>query len=72
MSKSRLIDSIKLKNQIANKQEKSEILSKVRERKRLSSKEFLKTYNSLWKEGPSISYNNSEVRVRDFKPSLKR
>lgn len=72
MSKSRFIDSIKSKNQIVDKQEKSEIVSKIRERKRLSSKEFLKTYNSLWKEGPSISYNNPEVRVRDFKPSLER
>ena len=69
MSKSRFIESIKAKNKVINEQETSEIVSKITEKKRLSSTEFLKTYDSLWKEGPAISYNKPEVRVRESKPS---
>jgi len=68
MSKSRFIDSIKGKKQVINEQETSEIVSKIKEEKRLSSEEFLRTYDSLWKKGPAISYNKPEVRVREFQP----
>ncbi len=67
MSKARFIDSIKGKNQVINEPEKLKIVLKIEEKKRLSSEEFLKTYDSLWKDGPSISYNKPEVRLREFK-----
>ena len=70
MSKSRFIDSIKSKKQVINDQETSKIVSKITEKKRLTSREFLKTFDSLWKEGPAISYNKPEVQIREFKPPV--
>lgn len=68
MSKAKFIKSIKGKNQAINEPETLRIVSKIEEKKRLSSEEFLKTYDSLWKDGPSISYNKPEVQHREFKP----
>ncbi len=46
-----------------NKIRESPKLSKKgnKENKNLSSKEFLKGYDALWKEGPSIKYQNPDA-----------
>jgi hypothetical protein len=67
MNEAKYIDLIKSKKQVINEQETSKNVSKTTRKKRLSSNEFLKTFDSLWKEGPMVSYKNPEVRVREFK-----
>jgi len=36
----------------------SEAIGKIENQKRLSSKEFLKGYETIWKEGPTVKYQN--------------
>ena len=40
--------------------------NKIQKQKRLSSNEFLSVYDSLWKEGPKVQYQNPDARVRHF------
>jgi hypothetical protein len=36
-------------------------LNKIQRRKRLSSEEFLKVYDTLWKEGPPVKYESPDA-----------
>ncbi len=36
-------------------------IRKIKKQKRLSSQEFLKVYDSLWKEGPQTKYTSRET-----------
>jgi hypothetical protein len=56
--KNRLIDSLKNRNMIKNDAEVSVVIGKIEKQKRLSSKEFLKGYEAIWKEGPTVNYQN--------------
>lgn len=58
MSKNRLIASLKDKNIEKNDTEVSVVIGKIENKKRLSSKEFLKGYETIWKEGPTVNYQN--------------
>jgi hypothetical protein len=58
VSKNRLIDSLKDKNIEKNDTEVSVVIGKIENKKRLSSKEFLKGYETIWKEGPTVNYQN--------------
>ena len=33
-----------------------QVIGKIQEQKRLSSKEFLKVHDAIWKDGPKIRY----------------
>ena len=43
-------------------------MKKIKRQKRLSSEEFIKVYDSLWKEGPSVRFPSPDSweRARDF------
>ncbi len=41
--------------------EGSKLLRKGDKENRKSSKEFLKGYNAIWKEGPSVKYQNPDA-----------
>jgi hypothetical protein len=56
--KNRLIDSLKNRNMKKHDAEVSEAIGKKENQKRLSSKEFLKSYETLWREGPAVKYRN--------------
>jgi hypothetical protein len=56
--KNRLIDSLKNRNMKKHDEEVSEAIGKKENQKRLSSKEFLKSYETLWREGPAVKYRN--------------
>jgi hypothetical protein len=58
MFKNRLINSSKSKNNGKFDSEVSKAFRKTEKHKRLSSKEFLKGYETIWKEGPSVKYQN--------------
>jgi hypothetical protein len=47
-----------------NEKERDETISKIQEQKRLSSKDFLAVYDSLWKQGPVVQYQNPDTYVR--------
>lgn len=59
MSRERLIESLKV-SQNTNKldEETLQAMTKIQNRKKLSSKEFLRVYDTIRKEGPKASYNN--------------
>ena len=57
--KNRLIDSLKNRNVEKYDAEVSVAIGKMENQKRLSSKEFLKSYETLWKEGPAVKYRNN-------------
>jgi hypothetical protein len=40
--------------------------NKIQKQKRLSSTEFLSVYDSLWREGPKVQYQNPDERIRHF------
>jgi hypothetical protein len=56
--KNRLIASLKNRNMEKCDAEVSKAVGKMENQKRLSSKEFLKSYETLWKEGPAVRYRN--------------
>ena len=58
MIKNRLIASLKNRNMEKYDAEVSKAIGKMENQKRLSSKEFLKSYETLWKEGPAVRYRN--------------
>ena len=58
MFKNRIIDSLKNRNMEKNDKAVSEAIGKIENQKRLSSKEFLKGYETIWKEGPTVKYQN--------------
>ena len=58
MVKNRLIASLKNRNMEKCDAEVSKAVGKMENQKRLSSKEFLKSYETLWKEGPAVRYRN--------------
>jgi hypothetical protein len=41
-----------------NDPEVSVVIGKIESKKRLSSKEFSKGYETIWKEGPAVNYHN--------------
>ena len=51
-----------------NKLRESSKLEKkdIKEKSNLSSKEFLKGYDAIWKQGPSIKYQNPEAWNRQL------
>jgi hypothetical protein len=62
MLKCRLLDSLKLKQEENVPDEViSEALFKMEKQKRLSSKEFLKVYDTLRQEGPSAKLQNPDL-----------
>ncbi len=66
MLKQRLIDALKTKgDSLESNGQISQAMLKIEKEKKLSSKEFLEVYNSLWKAGPAIRYINPDCRIRD-------
>jgi hypothetical protein len=59
---SKFVYTLKRKNENKNK-----VIDKIKTQTRLSSQEFLDVYNSIWKEGPPVHYQNPDSRVRYYK-----
>jgi hypothetical protein len=68
MFKDNVINALKVKKSTDNNDNETidKAANKIQKQKRLSSKEFLSVYNSLWKEGPAVKYQNPDERVRHF------
>jgi hypothetical protein len=63
---SKMLKALKSKK---NKDKKTiQALTKIEKQKRLSSEEFIKVYDSLWKNGPSVKFQNPDSweRARDY------
>ncbi len=71
MFKKRLLNALKNKEALDSNDNKKIALavSKIEKQKRLSSQEFQSIYNSLWKEGPSVQYQNPDARLRYLHPN---
>ena len=62
MFKDRFLEALKGKQtQERPDEEMSIIMAKIHEEKRLSSEEFSKVYDSLWKEGPAVKYRSPDA-----------
>jgi hypothetical protein len=67
MFKDRFLDALKSKkNDEKLDNEMAKAMTKIQKQKRLSSQEFLKVYDSLWREGPATSYQNPDARLREM------
>ena len=59
MFKERLLDALKLSQNLDKPDEETlQAIIKIQNRKKLSSQEFLKVYDTLRKEGPKTAYQN--------------
>jgi hypothetical protein len=57
MFKKRLLKKLKLSQNGNNPDEETvQAMIKIQKHKRLSSQEFLKVYDTIWKEGPKTVY----------------
>jgi hypothetical protein len=65
MFRDAVIDFLKDKKSIDDKII-AKAANKIQKQKRLSSNEFLSVYDSLWKEGPKVQYQNPDARVKHF------
>ena len=64
MFKDKLIAALKVSRSTDNNSDKEmfRTINKIQKQKRLSSTEFLRVFNLLWKKGPSVLYQNPEAR----------
>ena len=64
MFKDKLIAALKVGEGADNNDDKEmfQTIDKIQRQKKLSSSEFLKVYNLLWKKGPTVLYQNPETR----------
>jgi hypothetical protein len=61
MFKERLLEKLKLSQNGNNPDEKTvQAMTKIQNHKRLSSQEFLKVYDTIWKEGPKTVYQHPD------------
>jgi hypothetical protein len=62
MFKERLLETLKRSQNEKTPDEKTlQTLTKIQNHKKLSSKEFLNVYDSIWKEGPKTTYQNPDA-----------
>ena len=64
MASNKFIFALKRKKSKYNNKKEPGVIDKIQHEKRLSSQEFLNVYSSLWKEGPSVRYQNPDSQVR--------
>jgi hypothetical protein len=59
MFKERLLEALKLSQNVDKPDEETlQAMTKIKNRKKLSSQEFLKVYDTIRKEGPKTAYQN--------------
>ena len=66
MFKERLLEALKSSSAEENKKT-TRAIEKIKNQKRLSSEEFLKIYDTLWKQGPELKYQSPDA-WRHFEP----
>ena len=73
MFKDKLIAALKVRESTDNNGDKEmfRTINKIQKQKRLSSNEFLKVYNLLWKKGPTVLYQSPEARDLNFQIDKK-
>jgi hypothetical protein len=61
MFKERLLESLKVsQNTVMLDEETLQAITKIQNRKKLSSKEFLRVYDTTRQEGPKATYQNPD------------
>ena len=61
MFEERLLESLKASQNESNPDnEIMQIITKIENHKKLSSQEFQKVWETIWKEGPKTAYKNPE------------
>ncbi len=66
MFKSRLLDALRYRSLEKPDGEISQAVAKMENQERLSTEEFLKVYETLWREGPIIKYQSPVAREREL------
>jgi hypothetical protein len=65
MFRNRLADALKSRSKDRPDGDLSKAAIKIENQKRLSTKEFQKVYESIWKEGPKVKYQNPGAKERE-------
>jgi len=66
MFKQRLVKTLKLSEKGKSLDgETDKAVTKIQEQKRLSSQEFQKIYDTIWKEGPKTVYQSPDAWRKD-------
>jgi hypothetical protein len=65
MFKERLLEALKSTRRDTSNGEISNAMVKIQKQKRLSSQEFQKVYDALWREGPAIKYQSGDASVKE-------
>ena len=61
MFEERLLESLKAsQNSSKPNDETTQIITKIQNHEKLSSQEFQKVWETIWKEGPKTAYQNPE------------
>jgi hypothetical protein len=55
-----ILDALRKKQHTKEDAESQRVVAKMKQRKRLSSEEFLKVYDSLWQQGPTTKYQTPD------------
>jgi hypothetical protein len=55
-----ILDALKKKQSPTKDAETQRAVAKMKQRKRLSSEEFLKVYDTLWQQGPTTKYQTPD------------
>jgi len=61
MSKERMLEVLKRKQRVSPDERTRLAMTKMQKQKRLSSEEFLRVHDALWKDGPKIKYQNPDA-----------
>ena len=67
MVKNRLLVVLKNRNRKKPDGEISQATSKIESQKRLSTQEFLKVYEAIWQDGPSVNYHKPGAKERELR-----
>jgi len=61
MVQDRILKALKKSRKVGKEDERTvQAVEKLKSRKRLSSEEFIRVYDALWKKGPELKYRNPD------------
>ncbi len=61
MYKEKVLEVLKREQAGTPDKNATKAMTKIQKQKRLSSEEFLKVHETLWKEGPKVKYQNPDT-----------
>jgi hypothetical protein len=60
MFKEKVLDALKQEQKDTPNKKTSQTIAKIQKQKRLTSEEFFKVHDTLWKKGPEVKYKDPD------------